>query len=106
MAEEMHKVEEIAGVQIERNPSESRLAELGVRSWPTWSCPPSKIPWTFKGRETCYLLKGKVKVKVNVMDAEFEIGEGDLLVFPSGMSVIWDVIEGVEKHYSVVNEEL
>jgi len=29
------KVEEKLGVKIERNPSEARLSELGVRSWPT-----------------------------------------------------------------------
>jgi len=29
-------VEEKLGVEIERNPSESRLSELGIRSWPKY----------------------------------------------------------------------
>lgn len=33
------KVEEKLGVRIERNPSESRLSELGIRSWPKYDTP-------------------------------------------------------------------
>ena len=58
-------VEEKLGIRIERNPSEARLKELGVRSWPKWGCDISEFPWTYSGTETCYLLKGKVQVKLS-----------------------------------------
>jgi uncharacterized cupin superfamily protein len=29
-----------------------------------------------------------------------EIGAGDLVVFPDGMSCTWEVFEAVDKHYS------
>ncbi|KAL8481823.1 hypothetical protein ACS0TY_028102 [Phlomoides rotata] len=87
------------GIKIVKNPPESKLSDLGVRSWPKWGCPPSKFPWTYSARETCYLLKGKVKVYPDGSDEAVEIGAGDLVVFPNGMSCTWDVSEAVDKHY-------
>ncbi|MCO5559668.1 hypothetical protein L7F22_013269 [Adiantum nelumboides] len=99
MATESVVVEKL-GVRVERNPSESRLSELGVRSWPKWGCPPSKFPWTYSDKETCYLLKGKVKVYGEGSSEYVEIGAGDLVVFPKGMNCTWEVSETVDKHYN------
>ncbi|KAF3777927.1 hypothetical protein EJ110_NYTH40182 [Nymphaea thermarum] len=88
------------GVKIERSPPESRLSELGVRKWPKWGCPPSKFPWTYTDRETCYVLEGKVKVYPDGHDDYVEIGAGDLVVFPKGMKCTWDVSQAVDKHYN------
>ncbi|KZV33104.1 hypothetical protein F511_03370 [Dorcoceras hygrometricum] len=90
---------EKSGIKIVRNPTDSKLSDLGVRSWPKWGCPPSKFPWTYSSTETCYLLKGKVKVYPDGSDEAVEIGAGDLVVFPKGMSCTWDVSETVDKHY-------
>ncbi|KAL1810065.1 hypothetical protein ACET3Z_027055 [Daucus carota] len=87
------------GIKITNNPPESKLSELGVRSWPKWGCPPSKFPWTYSAKETCYLLKGKVKVYPDGSDEAVEFGAGDMVVFPKGMSCTWDVSETVDKHY-------
>ncbi|KAK4860194.1 hypothetical protein QYF36_019074 [Acer negundo] len=95
---------EIFGVKIEKNPPPSKLAHLGVTSWPKWGCPPSKFPWTFKATETMYLVEGKVKVNVDGFEGSFEIKAGDLVVFPKGMKITWDVIEAVNKHYSLENK--
>ncbi|KAM5573057.1 hypothetical protein ABKV19_012877 [Rosa sericea] len=89
------------GVKVEKNPTQSQLTELGVTTWPKWECGPSKFPWSFTATETMYLLKGKVNVQVDGHEGSFEIGAGDLVVFPKGMKVTWDVIEGVNKHYSL-----
>ncbi|WOL04119.1 hypothetical protein Cni_G12840 [Canna indica] len=89
------------GIKVERNPPESKLADLGVRQWPKWGCPPSKFPWTYSAKETCYLLEGKVKVFPEGHADEFvEIQAGDLVEFPKGMSCTWDVSEAVDKHYN------
>uniref|UniRef100_A0A103JSJ6 (S)-ureidoglycine aminohydrolase cupin domain-containing protein n=1 Tax=Cynara cardunculus var. scolymus TaxID=59895 RepID=A0A103JSJ6_CYNCS len=87
------------GIKIVKNPPESKLTDLGVRSWPKWGCPPSKFPWTYSSKETCYLLKGKVKVYPEGSDEGVEIGVGDLVEFPKGMNCTWDVSETVDKHY-------
>ncbi|KAJ4968569.1 hypothetical protein NE237_015270 [Protea cynaroides] len=88
------------GIKIERNPPESKLTELGVRQWPKWGCPPSKFPWTYDAKETCYLLKGKVKVYPDKHQDFVEFGAGDLVEFPKGMKCTWDVSEAVDKHYN------
>ncbi|WCJ29019.1 RmlC-like cupins superfamily protein [Euphorbia peplus] len=90
---------EIYGVKIEKNPPQSKLHHLAISSWPKWSCEPSKFPWTFKTQETMYLLEGKVIVNVEGHEESFEIGAGDLVVFPKGMNITWDVLESVSKHY-------
>ncbi|KGN52597.1 uncharacterized protein LOC101218376 [Cucumis sativus] len=87
------------GIKVEKNPSESKLTELGVRQWPKWGCGPSKFPWTYSDKETCYLLEGKVKVTPAGSNESVEIGAGDLVVFPKGMSCTWDVSVAVDKHY-------
>ncbi|KAJ4827503.1 hypothetical protein Tsubulata_024618 [Turnera subulata] len=92
---------EIFGVKIEKNPPQSKLDELGVTTWSKYNGQPGKIPWTFEATETMYLLEGKVKVSVDGYDEPFEIGAGDLVVFPKGMKITWDVIEAVSKHYSL-----
>ncbi|KAJ0233179.1 hypothetical protein HA466_0284040 [Hirschfeldia incana] len=88
------------GIIIEKNPPESTLTQLGVRSWPKWELiPPSKFPWTFSTKESCYLLEGKVKVYLDGSDEAVEIEAGDLVVFPKGLSCTWDVSVTVDKHY-------
>uniref|UniRef100_A0A7N0TSV8 (S)-ureidoglycine aminohydrolase cupin domain-containing protein n=1 Tax=Kalanchoe fedtschenkoi TaxID=63787 RepID=A0A7N0TSV8_KALFE len=87
------------GIKIEKNPPDSKLSDLGIRNWPKWGCPPSKFPWTYSAKETCYLLEGKVKVYPEGADDFVEIGAGDLVVFPKGMSCTWDVSVAVDKHY-------
>ncbi|XXG60641.1 hypothetical protein AAC387_Pa04g2496 [Persea americana] len=88
------------GIKIEKNPPESKLSELGIRKWPKWGCPPSKFPWTYTAKETCYLLEGKVKVYPDGHNDSVEFGAGDLVEFPKGMKCTWDVSEAVDKHYN------
>ncbi|CAN8246644.1 unnamed protein product [Cochlearia groenlandica] len=93
------KSTEKLGIFVEKNPPESKLTQLGVRNWPKWGCPPSKFPWTYNAKETCYLLQGKVKVYPDGSDQGVEIEAGDFVVFPKGMSCTWDVSASVDKHY-------
>ncbi|XP_010264800.1 PREDICTED: uncharacterized protein LOC104602717 [Nelumbo nucifera] len=84
---------------VERNPSDSRLAELGIKSWPKWGCPPGKFPLKFDARETCYLLRGKVKSYTKGSSDCVEFGAGDLVIIPKGLSCTWDVTVAVDKYY-------
>ncbi|CAL0303531.1 unnamed protein product [Lupinus luteus] len=97
----MPKTYEIFGVTIHKNPTQSKLTELGVTTWPKHESGPTKIPWSFKAEETMYLLEGKVKVTVEESVGSFEIGAGDLVVFPKGMNITWEVIKDLKKHYSL-----
>ena len=85
-------------ITVEHNPSEERLAELGVRTWSTWECTVSEFPWQYVDPETCYVLEGAVTVTPD--DGEpVQIQQGDLVVFPAGMSCTWTVTQDIRKHY-------
>ncbi|XP_050144133.1 uncharacterized protein LOC126619765 [Malus sylvestris] len=92
-------------IVVESNPSNSRLSELGINSWPKWGCPPGKYTLKFDAAETCYLVKGKVKVyprkgSSSSSDKEcVEFGAGDLVTIPKGLSCTWDVSVAIDKHY-------
>ncbi|GMH02542.1 hypothetical protein Nepgr_004381 [Nepenthes gracilis] len=99
-------------ITVERNPSESRLSELGIKSWPKWGCSPGKYQLKFEERETCYLVKGKVRAyprggasaavaapSSSSDDGYVEFGAGDLVIIPKGLSCTWDVSLPVDKYY-------
>ena len=78
--------------------SEKEMIEMGVLSWPLWSCNVSEFDWEYSGEESCLFLEGKVEVK-----SEFEtvaLSAGDFAVFPKGLQCRWKVASPVRKHYS------
>ncbi len=85
-------------IKIERDPSEARLRELGVTGWPIWEKEASVFPWTYDTEETCYFLKGEVVVTPEGGEP-VEMGTGDLVTFPAGMSCTWTIRKEVKKHY-------
>lgn len=121
-------------ITVEHNPSKSRLAELGINSWPKWvkfikslsficflpflyigcqrisfldeilcifrwGCPPGKYMLKFDAQETCYFLRGKVKVYPKGSSESVKFGVGDLVTIPKGLSCTWEVSVAVDKHY-------
>ena len=86
-------------IMVEQHPSQQRLEQLGVAQWPVWSCEVSEFPWTYQEREVCYLLEGEVLVTPDDDGVPVEIGAGDLVVFPAGLSCRWQVLKPVRKHY-------
>lgn len=55
----------------------------------------------FDAQETCYLLRGRVKVypKGSSSEPVVQFGAGDLVTIPKGLSCTWDVSVAVDKHY-------
>jgi uncharacterized cupin superfamily protein len=88
----------MADIKIERNPDQQRLTALGVTDWPIWTKEVSEFPWSYDDSETCYFLKGNVVVTPDEGEA-VEVGEGDLVTFPKGMSCTWKIRKDVKKHY-------
>ena len=87
-------------IHVEQDPSEERLASLGSRAWPVWTCGVSEFPWSYDSRETCYLLEGEVTVTPDG-GSPVTFGAGDLVIFPAGMSCRWKSRKPVRRHYSV-----
>jgi len=86
-------------INVEHDPSEERLKELGVRGWPVWAKETSEFPWAYDEQETCYFLEGDVEVTPDG-EAPVQMGKGDLVRFPRGMSCTWKIREDVRKHYT------
>lgn len=86
-------------ISVENQPNESRLNELGVKSWPIWTKEASEFSWHYDSSETCYFLEGEVVVTPEEGDA-VQMGKGDLVTFPQGLSCTWTINQDVKKHYS------
>ena len=85
-------------IKIERQPTQERLEELGVSQWSIWTKEVSEFPWTYDQPETCYFLEGNVVVTPDGEQA-VELGKGDLVTFPAGMSCTWKIRANVKKYY-------
>lgn len=85
-------------IQIERQPSRDRLNKLQVTSWPIWQKEVSEFPWTYDMQETRYFLEGDVIV-TPAGGQPVQMGKGDLVTFPAGMSCTWQILQAVKKHY-------
>ncbi len=85
-------------IQVIHQPGKEQLTELGVESWPVWSCEVSRFPWTYEERETCYILEGRVTVTPEGGEP-VTIGAGDLVTFTAGLSCTWNVHEPIRKRY-------
>ena len=88
----------MADIHVEHNPEQSKLKSLGVSDWAIWTKEASEFPWQYDAQETCYVLEGDVVVTPDGGDP-VEIGKGDLVTFPRGMSCTWKVRQPIKKHY-------
>lgn len=86
-------------IKIQRQVDQQQLDELGVADWGIWEKEASEFPWTYDAVEICYFIEGDVVV--TTQDGEqFEMGKGDLVTFPSGMSCRWLIRQAVKKYYN------
>ena len=90
--------QQTTGIKIERQPSQERLNQLGVSNWSIWTKEISEFPWTYDMQETCYFLEGDVVVTPDGGEP-VEMGKGDLVTFPTGVSCTWKIRRDVRKHY-------
>ncbi len=85
-------------IKVDKNPSEEQLNAMGVFEWSIWEKEASTFPWFYSEQETCYLLEGEVRVTPEGGEPVC-FGKGDLVIFPKGMSCVWEVLQPVRKHY-------
>ena len=90
-------------LKIEK-PSSAELKKLkipksprSVGPWSVWQCEPSTFDWLYPDTEIAFIYKGKVKIKTSKEDVE--IGPGDLVTFPKGLTCRWEVVEEICKVY-------
>ncbi|MTJ30806.1 cupin domain-containing protein [Aphanizomenon sp. UHCC 0183] len=85
-------------IKVVHQPNLAHLNELDVFNWPIWEKEISKFSWTYDDQETCYFLEGNVVVTPDGGQA-VQMGKGDLVTFPAGMSCTWEITRDVKKHY-------
>ncbi|AFZ01015.1 cupin domain-containing protein [Calothrix sp. PCC 6303] len=85
-------------IKIQHQPSSEDLEKLGMSEWDIWQKEISKFSWTYDEQETCYFLEGDVIVTPDE-GVPVQMGKGDLVTFPAGMSCTWEIREAVRKHY-------
>jgi uncharacterized cupin superfamily protein len=84
-------------IKIEK-PTEEKLKNLEVTNWPIWEKEVSKFDWYYDQQETCYILEGEVTVTPE-NGQPVSIEAGDFVIFPQGMSCVWDISKPIRKHY-------
>ena len=82
---------------IVRKPSEQEKETCS--QWPVWSSDVDKFDWEYTQTETCLIIKGKVDVYDSQNKECVSFGAGDLVIFPTDLSCIWDIKEAVQKYY-------
>jgi len=80
---------------IIRKPTDNEIAAM--KSKPVWTCGVSEFDWYYDSEETCLIIEGEVTVKYGSNSVSF--AAGDLVVFPQGLSCVWQVKKPVKKHY-------
>ena len=93
-----HSIELIMSILVTSPCPESTVEELGIKSWPIWTCEASSFDWTYDDKETCLLLEGEVTVTPEG-GKPTKFGSGDLVIFPAGINCRWDFHHAVRKHY-------
>ena len=78
-----------------KKPTEVEVAEM--QSQPTWCCGVSKFDWYYDAEEVALIIDGEVTVTYD--DESVSFGKGDYVVFPKGLSCVWDVTSPIKKHY-------
>ena len=80
---------------IIRKPTDREIEAM--KSKPVWTCGVSEFDWSYDSEETCLIIEGEVTVKYGSKSVSF--ATGDLVVFPQGLSCVWQVRKAVKKHY-------
>ena len=78
-----------------RKPTEKEVIEMKAN--PIWSCDVSEFNWHYDSEETCLIIEGEVTVMYGSKSVSFTAG--DYVVFPKGLSCVWQVKKAVKKYY-------
>jgi len=78
-----------------RKPTEKEIAKMETK--PVWTCEVSEFDWHYDSEETCLIIEGEVTVNYGSESVSFAVG--DYVVFPKGLSCVWQVKKPVRKYY-------
>ena len=79
-------------------PDDAFIMDKSVRKWPIWEKEVSKFPWTYDSVEECFIIEGEIIVETATETVT--IHPGDFVIFPAGLSCVWDIRKPVRKYYN------
>ena len=79
-----------------RKPTDREITAMKTK--PVWTCEVSDFEWKYDERETCLIIEGEVVVRYGANESVSFVA-GDLVVFPKGLSCVWQVKKAVRKYY-------
>lgn len=81
--------------------SESEIHARNIRTWPVWEKEVSRFDWSYEDTEECLILEGDIVVETDNGES-VQIGVGDFVTFPRGLSCTWDIQSPVRKYYNFI----
>lgn len=81
--------------------SEQEIVEKGIKSWPIWEKGIATFEWYYDSTEECLILEGEFEVKTK--DKSYHLKAGDFVIFPQGLSCVWEITKPVRKHFHFAN---
>ena len=81
--------------------SASVIIKYGMKNWPILECEPSSFIRKYDEKETCLILHGEAKIRIEGESESYFIKSGDLLTFTSGLVCHWNISKTIKKHYRV-----
>ncbi len=87
-------------ITVEHHPAQSKLDTLKVNTWATWRKEVSTFSWTFPEQEIAYILEGECEV-TTCCGEKVTFAQGDLVTFPAGFKVNWQVKQALHKRYQL-----
>ena len=87
-------------ILVEKKVGQTKLDQLNVAKWPTWQKEVSIFPWVFPEQEMAYILEGECIITPEG-GKPVKFSKGDLVTFPAGLKVNWEVKKPLHKHYKL-----
>ena len=85
---------------VEKNLSDTRLAELGISNWNIWECEVRQFRLDMdEALERSYILEGEIVVTPDGGEP-VTLVPGDYIIFPLGLKSVWSVTKPLRKHYT------
>ncbi|MFC2137355.1 cupin domain-containing protein [Bacteroidota bacterium] len=79
-----------------KKPSQEEINETD--SWGTWGKEPSKFPWYYDDKETCFILEGQAVV-TDKSGNQISFEAGDYVEFEQGLECTWEILKTIKKKY-------
>ncbi len=79
-----------------KKPTEQEIKT--TENWSIWGKEPSKFPWYYDDKETCYILEGEATVTDN-QGNKINFRQGDMVEFEQGLECTWEIKKTIKKKY-------